>query len=149
MTWVFALQAVLMLVDEFVCHYRREVPKWERVGHPVDTLTVFLPLAVTIFFAPNANTEIVFIALSVFSCVCITKDEWIHARHCSGFEHWLHAMLFVLHPVLFFVAYRIWHDADANAFGAILLKGQTVAVFIFFFYQVWFWNLRGVYGRSK
>ncbi len=149
MTWVFALQAVLMLVDEFVCHYRREVPRWERVGHPVDTFTVFLPLAVAVFFSPTSTTEILFIALSVFSCVCITKDEWIHTRHCAGFEHWLHAVLFVLHPVLFFVAYQIWQDTAGNPIGAVLLKGQTAAVFIFFLYQVWFWNLRGTYGRSE
>lgn len=149
MTLVFALQAILMLVDEFVCHYRREVPKWERVGHPVDTLTVCLPLAVACFFSPSPSTQALFIALAVVSCICITKDEWMHARHCSGFEHWLHALLFVLHPVLFYVAYQIWQQASADLLGARVLKAQTAAVFGFFVYQVWFWNLRGMHDRSK
>ena len=36
----FILQALLIFFDEGVFHLKRGLPKWERIGHPVDTLSV-------------------------------------------------------------------------------------------------------------
>ena len=35
-----ALQAMAMVVDEGWFHRRRGLPRWERLGHPLDTLTI-------------------------------------------------------------------------------------------------------------
>src|SRR6185295_1334290 len=37
-----ALQGLAMAVDELWFHRRRGLPRWERLGHPLDTLTVAL-----------------------------------------------------------------------------------------------------------
>ena len=34
----FAVQGLAILVDEFWFHHRRGLPRWERLGHPIDTL---------------------------------------------------------------------------------------------------------------
>jgi hypothetical protein len=36
----FALQMCCMAVDEVHFHRQRGLPRWERLGHPLDTLTV-------------------------------------------------------------------------------------------------------------
>ncbi len=36
------MQGLAMFVDEFVFHRRRGLPRWERLGHPLDTLMVAL-----------------------------------------------------------------------------------------------------------
>ncbi len=36
----FALQTCCMAVDEVHFHRQRGLPRWERLGHPLDTLTV-------------------------------------------------------------------------------------------------------------
>ena len=48
---VITLQALVMAVDEFYCHYRRELPRWERWGHPLDTFFSFTAVG-TIGFYP-------------------------------------------------------------------------------------------------
>ena len=94
-----ALQAVAMFFDEVLFHRRRGLSRWERVGHPLDTLTVLACFAVAIAAPPVTRWLFAYVALSAFSCLFVTKDEWIHARDCSPAEHWLHAVLFVLHPI--------------------------------------------------
>src|SRR5690606_8631765 len=88
---VMGLQGTLMLVDEFLFHRRRGLPRWERIGHPLDTLTVLIPVALTTVFPPTAAFTGAFLAMALFSCLFVTKDEWIHARHCAPGEQWLHA----------------------------------------------------------
>jgi hypothetical protein len=41
----------------------------------------------------------------------ITKDEWVHADQCNAGEHWLHSVLFVVHPVVLITAGLMWADA--------------------------------------
>src|SRR5262245_66006812 len=36
----FPLQMIFIAVDEIHFHRRRGLPRWERLGHPLDTLTV-------------------------------------------------------------------------------------------------------------
>jgi len=44
----------------------------------------------------------------ILSLASITKDEWIHQKHCSGAELWVHSMLFILHPMTLFIAGGLW-----------------------------------------
>jgi hypothetical protein len=74
--------------------------------------------------------------LCVFSCLFITKDELVHARLCEPLETWLHAVLFVLHPIVFLGFGLIWYS---GAHGWILKAalGSTLALLS---YQVVYWN---------
>ena len=132
---IFAVQGLLLVVDEFLFHHRREVPHWERIGHPLDTLTVLIPLAITVFL-PVANPWIaIFIILGIFSCLFIAKDEWVHARLCTGGEQWLHALLFVLHPLVFIAAWMLWQSGETG-----WLAGQMILTAGFMTYQTVYWN---------
>ena len=103
------LQMGAMFFDEFVFHRKRGLPRWERLGHPLDTLTAVACygwLALTPVGSPHGLS--VYVALCLFSCLFITKDEFVHARVCEPTETWLHAVLFVLHPIVFLAFGVIW-----------------------------------------
>lgn len=132
----FFFQALLMGYDE-ILHRKRGLGAWERLGHPVDTMTVFAPMS---FIAINEYTYdrlLIFIMLAVFSCLVITKDEFVHSVECSPIENWVHSMLFVLHPMIFVTSALIWKYHPEDDF----LGFQAVAIGVFMIYQVMKWSL--------
>jgi hypothetical protein len=134
----FFLQGVAMLFDEFYFHQKRGLPLWERVGHPLDTLSV---LACFVFLSVSPATETnlyIYICLCAFSCALITKDEFVHSKICDAKEQWLHSILFVLHPVVFLSAYVIW----SQNLNPTLLWAQSAVLVVFIFYQTIYWSLR-------
>jgi hypothetical protein len=139
--WLVApmlLQGLLMIVDEAVFHRRRGLPRWERLGHPLDTLTV----AVTLGFACVVDARAAwalpaYVALAAFSSLFVTKDEPVHAKLCGAGEQWLHAMLFVLHPVVFFCYALLWRDGGYRA----LMIGQLLLTVGFGLYQWVYWSV--------
>lgn len=134
---VFGSHAAFMLADEFYFHRRRRMPRWERVGHPLDTLTVLLCYALALLASPSGDALGAYVALAVFSCVFVTKDEFVHAKLCSPGEHWLHAVLFVLHPVVLGLVGFLWVQGEHRA----LLTGQAAVTVAFCIYQTAYWNL--------
>ena len=133
------LQALVMFVDEFVFHRRRGLPRWERLGHPLDTLTVascYGWLVAVPATAPHAVG--VYVGLCAFSCLFITKDELVHAKLCEPLETWLHAVLFVLHPIVFLGFGAIW----ASGTEAWVLKGALLSTLALLAYQFLYWNVR-------
>ena len=111
----FGLQAVAMFFDEFYFHHRRRLPKWEAYGHPLDTLSTFICYG-WIFFSKYSNMNLVFyLALSSFSCLLITKDEWVHQKQCCASEQWLHSFLFILHPINLGVLGWLWSQPQLSS----------------------------------
>ncbi|MDB5104185.1 MAG: hypothetical protein JWP91_1874 [Fibrobacteres bacterium] len=149
----FLLHGLGMVADEAWFHRRRGLPIWERLGHPLDTLTVLACYWMALALPATRSGLIAYLAASAFSCVFITKDEWVHARHCTGGEMWLHAFLFVMHPLLLGLA-GAWRFAPvigalpeaaqapdpAHAFFGTFLMGQTALVGAFLCYQLLYWN---------
>lgn len=129
-----ALQALAMLVDEGWFHRRRGLPRWERIGHPLDTLTFVICLG-WLLAGGSAHG---YLALAVGSTLFVTKDEPIHAQRCSAGEHWLHAALFVLHPLVLAAFYCL---------PAPVLVGQLAVTLAFLAYQVIYWNVIRVEPR--
>ncbi len=132
----FILQGILMGVDEKI-HVKRGLGTWERLGHPLDTLTVLVPLSFIAFNKYSPGDLTVYVIMAVFSCLFITKDEFVHSKECSGVENWLHALLFVLHPMIFLSAGVLWKDYPESEF----LKYQPVVVFVFMIYQILRWSI--------
>jgi 2-polyprenyl-6-hydroxyphenyl methylase / 3-demethylubiquinone-9 3-methyltransferase len=132
------LQGIVMVVDEGWFHRARGLPRWERIGHPLDTLTIVLCLAWLLATAPDSPSALpVYIGLAVFSTLFVTKDEPVHARLCGPGEHWLHAVLFVLHPIVLAAFAYLWWT------GAVgVLIGQLCITLAFMAYQVIYWNLK-------
>jgi hypothetical protein len=137
------LQGLLMLIDEFYFHRRRGLGAWERIGHPLDTLSFLAPIGVAAFLPLSGQSQFAFIAFSAFSSLLITKDEFVHSRECEPVENWLHAMLFVLHPTCLFSVFLLWQRGQTSfllpLFSATLLFGA---------YQSIYWNLVWRPGRA-
>jgi hypothetical protein len=132
------LQGLAMFVDEFVFHRKRGLPRWERLGHPLDTLTVAVCYGWLVAVPPNRPYALgIYVGLCAFSCLFITKDEIVHSKSCEPLETWLHAVLFVLHPIVFLAFGLIWRSQAAAwiLWGAL---GFTLALFV---YQFLYWNL--------
>lgn len=129
----FFIQGSLIVLDEFLFHRKRYLPKWERWGHPLDNICLCLPLISLVFFEASSK---IYLSLCVFSCLFVTKDEWVHQQYCSGTENWLHSILFLIHPVVLFLAWRTHLEGHFPVwtFGVL---------FSFLVYQIYYWNIYG------
>lgn len=67
------VQGAALLVDETVYHRRRGLPRWERIGHPLDTLTLVACLAWLVAARPGTTALAVYLGLCVFSTLFVTK----------------------------------------------------------------------------
>jgi hypothetical protein len=149
----FIAQALVMCFDEFYFHVRRGLPKWERIGHPLDTLTVIACMAYVLFVPFSSHALFLYILLAIFSTLFVTKDEFVHKHHCPASEQWLHALLFTLHPITLGFAGFIWpvtQGVEVAPWIAHWLNHETMlrqflimqlgAMTLFLCYQVIFWN---------
>ncbi len=131
------LQGSAMFFDEFYFHRKRGLPKWERIGHPIDSLSVMI-CYLFIYLQPFSDRNLsVYIGLCAFSSLLVTKDEFVHTERCEARENWLHAILFVLHPITFFAAGVIW----MHSLGSGFLLAQVILIFVFMVYQIVHWSL--------
>jgi hypothetical protein len=131
------LQAVAMAVDEGWFHRRRGLPPWERIGHPLDTLTVAACYGWLLTHGPGERALMVYAGLAVLSCLFVTKDSFVHARLCSGGETWVHSVLFVLHPMVLLAAAVVWWS-DGPRF---VLQSQLVLALTLALYQLAYWSV--------
>jgi hypothetical protein len=131
------LQAVAMAVDEVWFHRRRGLPRWERIGHPLDTLTVAACYAWLLTHGPGERALMAYVGLAVLSCLFVTKDSFVHARLCGGGETWVHSVLFVLHPMVLLAAAIVWLS-DGPRF---VLLSQCVLALTFATYQLLYWTV--------
>lgn len=149
----FLIQAIAIVLDEYLFHMKRGLPRWERIGHPLDTLTVLACFAFVLFVPYSFSAFKLYLFLALFSCLFVTKDEFIHKQHCPASEQWLHSILFVNHPILLASAGLMWpflHGGDVPhwllrwfkepQFFEPFLQFQSLFVALFMFYQVIYWN---------
>ncbi len=150
----FIIQALAIMIDEFFFHVKRGLPLWERIGHPLDTMSVLACFIYILFVPFSSGTIWWFVALSLLSCLLITKDEFVHKHHCPAKEQWLHALLFVNHPIMLLAAALIWptlhpHPPTQPYLLSLLSQAHTLKtflylqtgfIFIFMIYQIIYWN---------
>jgi hypothetical protein len=140
------LQMLVMSIDELHFHRRRGLPLWERIGHPLDTLTAVACYSWLALVPPSAPHALgTYIALSAFSCLFITKDEFVHARSCDAKETFLHALLFVLHPIVFLAFGAIWQLGLAPWAP----RAELVLAAGFGMYQTVYWSSMGQRAKLK
>ncbi len=148
----FGLQMFCMAIDEICFHRKRGLPRWERIGHPLDTLTVLLCLLWLVWLPPSPAAVGTYAALATLSCLFVTKDEWVHLSQCRAEEQWLHALLFTLHPLVLSSAGALWPAAHGVRSGLsdwirysgnehIFLIDLCVIISAFGVYQIIYWNL--------
>lgn len=150
----FALQATAIAIDEGVFHVRRGLPLWERIGHPIDTLSVLLCMGYVLFVPFSTKALTLYCILAAASCLLVTKDEFVHKEHCPGAENWLHAVLFTLHPITLTMAGFIWPVVQGIEVAPWIERWlsapkelhhflclQFGAMGFFLIYQIIFWNI--------
>jgi len=150
----FLLQALVMIFDEGIFHIERGLPKWERIGHPIDTLSVLICMGFVLFVPFSQKALIIYGCLALLSCILVTKDEFVHKHHCPPSEQWLHALLFTLHPITLICAGFIWPVVQGvevtpwiaqwlsnPGYLRFFLQGQCVIMTFFLLYQIVFWNI--------
>ena len=142
--WYFPifLQAIVMAIDELYFHRNRGLPTWEKIGHPIDTFSVFICYGILCIQEPSELALKIYISACLFSCLLVTKDEFVHTEKCGPLENWLHALLFILHPITFFCAGYIWFWH----FNPLFLKIQLMVLFIVMLYQVLYWR---IFAKNK
>ena len=132
------LQMLVMLVDEGWFHRQRGLPRWERIGHPLDTLTTAACFSWMVLVRPGTTAALLgYLGLAAFSCLFVTKDEFIHLHVCSATESWLHSLLFVLHPLVFLAFGAIWWSGR----DAWLVQTQLALTLAFGGYQLVYWSV--------
>ena len=151
----FLIQAGLMFFDEFYFHHKRGLPLWERIGHPLDTLTVIACFGFLLANTYTSSNLTIYIGLVIFSSIFITKDEFIHHENSVAKEQWLHSVLFVVHPIIFTISILYWFDPsipggpltesilNINEFAIFkkFIQGQIVLTIIFLSYQILYWSI--------
>jgi hypothetical protein len=141
-SWIFfvpfIVQAVVITYDEFYFHIKRGLPLWERIGHPIDTLSIVLCLAFVLVFPYSKVLILPFALLAALSCLLVTKDEFVHKEHCDAKEQWLHALLFLNHPLVLISTGWMW--GQGGRFNPFLTV-QLILVSLFCVYQLVYWNL--------
>ncbi len=130
-----AAQAGVMLIDEAVHHRRRGLGVWEARGHVLDSLVFTAALAPAALLAPTRGAALLFAALAVASSLLATKDEWIHAGECVPMEHWVHSLLFVLHPCVLIAVGALWSRGE----GVLLRAAMPALALGYAFYQWAYW----------
>lgn len=133
----FILQAVCMFFDELYFHRKRGLGLWEKIGHPLDTLTVIACYLFLYFASFTTENMLIFASLAFFSSVFVTKDEFIHSKLCEPAENWLHAFLFILHPICFLSAALIWRSEGP---GSAFIFVQSIVLLFVIIYQIIYWS---------
>jgi hypothetical protein len=145
----FIVQAIVIFLDEYIYHIKRGLPKWERIGHPIDTFSVICCLAFVLLVPYDATMIKWYVILGAFSCILITKDEFIHKHVCPASEQWLHSILFVNHSVLLTAIGLMWPRLSGRDVFRWLPEGEVLNSFLwlqaagatlFCLYQVVYWN---------
>jgi hypothetical protein len=155
----FILQFIVISLDEGIFHLKRGLPRWERIGHPIDTASV-LSCVLYVLLIPYSPAALKgFIALAIVSCLLVTKDEFVHKHHCPASEQWLHALLFINHPIVLTSAAMMWpflHPGETpewlNWIGhaeqlRLFLLTQLGLISAFMAYQIIYWNF--IWKESK
>jgi hypothetical protein len=158
----FLIQSILIIFDEGKYHIKRGLPKWERIGHPVDTLSFVLCLFFVQITNYTATNLIWYILVSSASCLLITKDEFVHKHHCEAGEQWVHAVMFVNHSVMLTTLGLLWYAVKgacpSEFFHPLVknkelisqfLKAQTLFTVSFMAYQIIYWNIIWKPQQSK
>ncbi len=106
----------------------------------MDTLSLCICLAWCVFVPYSSAALSFYIGLALVSCLLVTKDEWVHARLCTPGEQWLHALLFILHPIVLINLGWIWAHSELQQTYLKALEIITAITGLYFIYQVVYWN---------
>jgi hypothetical protein len=132
---LLALQSGLQLLDELRFHRRRGLARIEGWSHASDAFLFGLIMGIPAFWPPAGPALTIYLIGAVLSLLLVTKDEWIHARECTGTELWLHALMFIIHPLLLAGLAVLWLRSGSRP----LFLGVALLALGWAIYQLAFW----------
>lgn len=143
MTWYLLLplilQGVLVGVDELFCHRSRGLSLLEARLHIIDTLLAALPLLVILVAGQiTSSTMAIYTVVSTLSCLSITKEEGLHQKVCGPWEHWIHSLMFMVHPLVYISLGYQWVNNTANL--APIALTYFIMMLSFTLYQLVYWH---------
>lgn len=135
----------ITMYDELFLHRKRGLTLYEARLHWIDTALVVFVQALAVFCEPTGFTMTLYLLAAILSCLSITKEEWLHREVCSGSEHWLHAMMFMLHPLSLLAAGITWQRLDRPLIHLAdwrlnVLLVYTAGTAIFLVYEMFYWR---------
>ena len=139
----FLIHNTIMMIDEFYYHHKRILPRWEKLGHPADTVTYIFCLGLVLFL-PHQRWTILYLCVALFSTLFVFKDMPIHAHYCSFGEKCLHGLMYFLHPLQLLIL-GVFHqqiniDSSDLIFFQKFLWVQFSLALLTCVYQIVYWN---------
>ena len=105
---LFAIYFGLYAADELVFHRKRGLHPTARWGHPTDLLLLAACAAYTLIVPYGDLTKIPFGILALFALISPLKDERLHAGKTDGSEQLVHAIRYMLQPLVIIMLGGLW-----------------------------------------
>lgn len=105
--FLMILHVALLNVDEYYFHRKRQLCRLEVYSLLIDGALYLIPLGIAIFAPISDSWKLLYIAFATLSCLSVAKNEWFY-HHIEKKERTLHALLYLLHPILLYSFYLSW-----------------------------------------
>ena len=142
------IHGILFAYDEYILHKKRSLSQKEVNSGLIDGVLFLSTVAMTLFTSFSSTLSIVYISLSLLSCLAIIKHEYFLPKEISVKERLIHVTLYILHPLILYAFYISW---KLNFFGTnltywMLQLGYFALGFKAISYHVIYWNY--IYERN-
>ncbi len=141
-SFITIFHAGLYFVDEYILRKQRDVSQKEINSVLVDGLLFLSIVAMTIFTSYSKNLGYIYLVLSALSCISIVINEAFYPASLSCKERVIHALLYILHPLILYAFYSSWKMDFFNTnmtywwlqLGYLVLGAKAIT------YHVIYWN---------
>lgn len=142
------LHALVFFYDEYILHKKRVLSQKEVNSGLIDGLLFLSTVAMTLFTTYTKQLGYLYIALGFLSCLAILKHELFLPSDISPKERLVHAILYVLHPLILYAFYTSWkmNFFATNLTYWMLQLGYFALGFKAISYHVIYWNY--IYERN-
>jgi hypothetical protein len=100
--------AGLFAYDEYALKRKRSLSQSEINSALIDGFLFLSIVALTIFTNFSSTLSYVYIGLAVLSCASIIKNEFFYPDTIKREERVVHALMYVLHPLILYCFYTSW-----------------------------------------
>ncbi len=102
------LHACLFGYDEYFLKRKRELSQAEINSGILDGILFLFVVSLTIFTTFSESLGYIYIGFSGLSCISIVKNEFFYPKDIERVERIVHALLYVLHPLILYCFYASW-----------------------------------------
>ncbi len=128
--------------DEYVLNKRRDLSQGEINSALIDGIIYLSTVAFTIFTTYSDVLGSLYVFLASCSCISIIKNEYFYPNNLPKIERIIHAILYILHPLILYAFYLSWKENffQTNMTYWMLQLGYMALGFKAMSYHVIYWN---------